>query len=156
MENTVVFWSQKVNGNMMFTDYFKILVLNFSEMGNTIFFWAKELMEKWYLLSTEKFMFWTFWRWEIWSVFELKSWWKDDICLVFLSFPWYIRTWEIWFFVQWTISIFICFIVKNVKKLKVTYKIIPVFFWYNRSLYYYLKFYGIFCMFRDYKEGRKH
>ena len=33
-----------------------------------------------------------------------KSLWKDDIYLVFLSFPWYYRTWEIWFFVQWTLS----------------------------------------------------
>ena len=33
--------------------------------------------------------------------FQWKSWWKDDIYLVFLSFPWYFGTWEIWFFVQW-------------------------------------------------------
>ena len=33
--------------------------------------------------------------------FQSKSWWKDEIYLVFLSFPWYSRTWEIWFFVQW-------------------------------------------------------
>ena len=33
--------------------------------------------------------------------FQWKSWWKDHIYLVFLSFPWYSGTWEIWFFVQW-------------------------------------------------------
>ena len=29
-------------------------------MGNTVFFWAKRLMERWYLLITEKILFWTF------------------------------------------------------------------------------------------------
>ena len=36
-------------------------------------------MERWYLLITEKFLFWTFRRWEIRSFFEPKSWWKDDV-----------------------------------------------------------------------------
>ena len=93
-------------------------------------FWAKKLMEIWYLLITEKFLFWIFWRWKIWSFlrqkvngkmkftgyskvlvlnfsvmgntvfFQPKSWWKDDIYLVFLSFPWYSRTWGIWCFVR--------------------------------------------------------
>ena len=127
----MVFLSQKVDGNMIFTDYWKVLVLTFSEMGNTVFswakklteiwyllitgkflfwtfrwleirsfFWVKKLMEKWYLLVTEKFLFWTFRWWEIRSFFQPKSWWKDDIYLVFFSFPWYFRTWEIWFFAQ--------------------------------------------------------
>ena len=79
-------------------------------------FWAKKLMEKWYLLIMEKFLVWSFWEWEIrlflsqkvdgkmlftgywnvhvftetfmfltfwWqetrSIFEPRSWWKDDI-----------------------------------------------------------------------------
>ena len=33
-----LFLSQKVDGNMVFTDYWKVLVLNFSVMGNTVFF----------------------------------------------------------------------------------------------------------------------
>ena len=33
-----LFSSQKVDGNMIFIDYRKVLVLNFSEMGNTVFF----------------------------------------------------------------------------------------------------------------------
>ena len=57
-------------------------------------------MERWYLLITEKFLFWNFQRWEIHSFFGPKLWWKHDIYLVFLSFPWYSRTWKIWFFVQ--------------------------------------------------------
>ena len=97
----MVFLSQKVDGNMIFTDYWKVLVLNFSVMGNTVFFWVKKLMERWYLLVTEKFLFWTFRWWEIRSFFQPKSWWKDDIYVVFLSFLWYSRTWEIWFFTQW-------------------------------------------------------
>ena len=48
-------------------------------MENTVFFRAKKVMEIWYLLITEKFLFWTFQRWEIRSFFQPKSWWKDDI-----------------------------------------------------------------------------
>ena len=94
------FLSQKVNGKMIFTDYFKVLVLNFLVMGNTVFFLVKKLMERWYLLVNEKFLFWTFRWWEIRPFFQPKSWWKGDIYLIFLSFPWYSRTWEIWFFAQ--------------------------------------------------------
>ena len=53
----MIFSSQKnykmifsVARNTMFTDYGKDLVLNFSEMGNTVLFWAKTLMKKRYLL----------------------------------------------------------------------------------------------------------
>ena len=56
--------SQKVDGKT-FADYWKVLVLNFSEMGNTVFFWATKLMERWFLLITEKFLLWTFWWWKI-------------------------------------------------------------------------------------------
>ena len=98
----MVFLSQKVDGNMIFTDYWKVLVLTFSEMGNTVFSWAKKLTEIWYLLITGKFLFWTL-RWkEIRSFFLPKSCWKSDIYMVFLSFLWYSRTWEIWFFTQWS------------------------------------------------------
>ena len=73
------FLTQKVDGNMRFTDYWKVLVLNFSEMGNTVLFWAKKLTEIWYLLITGKFFFWTF-RWlGIRSFFGWRSWWKDDL-----------------------------------------------------------------------------
>ena len=75
----MVFLSQKVDGNMIFTDYWKVLVLTFSEMGNTVFSWAKKLTEIWYLLITGKFLFWTFRWWEIRSFFEPRSWLKDDI-----------------------------------------------------------------------------
>ena len=75
----MVFLSQKVDWNMIFTDYWKVLVLTFSEMGNTVFSWAKKLTEIWYLLITGKFLFWTFRWWEIRSFFESRSWWKDDI-----------------------------------------------------------------------------
>ena len=42
---------------MIFIDYWKVLVLNFSEMRNTIFFWDKKLMEIWYWLITESSCF---------------------------------------------------------------------------------------------------
>ena len=103
MKNTV-FLSQKVDGNMIFTGYWKVLVLTLSEMGNVVFSWAKKLTEIWYLLITGKFLFWTFRWWEIRSFFQPKSWWKDDIYVVFLSFLWYSRTWEIWFFGQWYVD----------------------------------------------------
>ena len=126
----MVFLSQKIDGNI-FTDYWKVLLLTFSGMGNTVSFWAKKLMERWYLLITEKVLFWTFRWWEIrsflsqefdgkmiftgyWEVlllnfsvigntvfFQPKNWWKD-LYMVFLSFPWYSKTSEIWFFAQWS------------------------------------------------------
>ena len=53
----MVFLSQKVDENIIFTDYWKVLVLIFSEMGNTVFSWSKKLIERWYLLTTEKSLF---------------------------------------------------------------------------------------------------
>ena len=44
-----LFLSQEVDGNMIFTGYWEVLVLNLSVMGNTVFFSAKKLMERWYL-----------------------------------------------------------------------------------------------------------
>ena len=58
-----LFLSLKVNRNMIFTDYWKVLLLNFSEIGNTVFFLTKKFMKyRWYLLINENFLFWTF-RW---------------------------------------------------------------------------------------------
>ena len=59
------FLGQNVDANMIFIGYWKVLVLEFSEMGNTVFFETKKLVERWYLLITEKFLFWTFRGWEI-------------------------------------------------------------------------------------------
>ena len=78
----------------------KSLFLNFSVMENTVLFWFKKLMKRWYLLVTEKFLFWVFQWWKMRSFFQPKSWWKDDTYMVFLSFLWYSRTSEIWFFAQ--------------------------------------------------------
>ena len=81
-----LYFNQRVDENMIFTDYKKNLVLNFSEMWNTVSFWTRKLIESWYFLITEKFYFCIFWRWEIRSFFEPKSWWKYDIYLVFMVF----------------------------------------------------------------------
>ena len=89
--------------------------MNFLE-GKNVVFWVKKLMEIWYLLITEKFLFWSFREWEIrpflsqkvdgkmlftdyWKVlvlnfsvigkmvfFESRSWWKDDIYWLMKSF----------------------------------------------------------------------
>ena len=75
----MVFLSQKVDGNMIFNDYWNVLVLIFPEMGNTVFSLAKKLIERLYLLITEKVLFWTLRWWEMQSFFESRSWWKDDI-----------------------------------------------------------------------------
>ena len=72
----MVFLSQKVDGNMIFTDDWKVLALIFLGMENTVFFWVKKLMERWYLLVTEKFLFWTFRWWEIRSFLSQEVDWK--------------------------------------------------------------------------------
>ena len=37
--------------NTMFGDYWKVLDFDFLEVGNTVFFWSKKLLERWYLLD---------------------------------------------------------------------------------------------------------
>ena len=93
--------AKNVDGKMIFTDYWKVLFWTFRRWEIQSFFESRSWWKRWYLLITEKFLFRTFWWWEKWSFFQPKSWWKDSIYFVFLSFPWYSRTWEIWFFVQW-------------------------------------------------------
>ena len=100
------FWGQKmcqkVDGKMIFTDYWKVLVLNFSVTRNLVFFELRSWWKRWYLLIMEKFLFrnfsavgntvffwgkklterwyllvtqflfWTFWWWEIRSFFSAK------------------------------------------------------------------------------------
>ena len=44
-----IFLRQKVHWTMIFTDYWKAYVLDFSLIENTVFFMAKKLMERWYL-----------------------------------------------------------------------------------------------------------
>ena len=48
------FLSQKVYGKIIFTDYWKNLVLNFSMMGNTVFFESTSWWKRWFILITEK------------------------------------------------------------------------------------------------------
>ena len=96
----MVFLSQKIDGNMIFTDYWKVLLLNFSVIGNTVFFesrsWWKD--DIYWLLRCSCFELFGDEKYGLF--FSQKSLWKDDIYVVFLSFLWYCRTWEIWFFAQ--------------------------------------------------------
>ena len=43
------FLIQEVDGKITFAGYWEVIVLNFSVMGNTVFFSAKTFMERWYL-----------------------------------------------------------------------------------------------------------
>ena len=45
------FFESRIDRKMIFTGYWKVLVLKFSGMGNTVFCSAKKLMKKWYLLG---------------------------------------------------------------------------------------------------------
>ena len=45
------FLSLKNRGTMIFTGYWKVLVLNFLEMGNAVFFSSEKLIQRWYLLG---------------------------------------------------------------------------------------------------------
>ena len=94
------FLSQKVDGNMMFTDYWKVLVLNFSVMGNTAFFESRSWWKENIYWLRRSSCFELFGDGKYGFFFQLKSGWKDDIYLAFFSFPRYSRTWEIRFFVQ--------------------------------------------------------
>ena len=51
MEKYGLSLSQEVDGKMIFTAYWEVLVLNVSVIGNTVFFWSKNLMERLYLLG---------------------------------------------------------------------------------------------------------
>ena len=66
------FLSQKAAGKMIFTDHWKVLVLTFSGIGNMVFFWVKKLMQRWDLLITGKFLFWSFREWKIRSFLNQK------------------------------------------------------------------------------------
>ena len=68
---------------MIVTDYWKVPVFKFSGLKNTVFFWAKKLMERQFLLITEKFLFWTFGRWEILFFFWAK---KVDGKMIFTDY----------------------------------------------------------------------
>ena len=46
-----LFLSQEVDRKIIYTGYWEVHVLNFSVMGRTVFFSAKKLMERWYLLG---------------------------------------------------------------------------------------------------------
>ena len=56
----------------------KDLSFKFLGGGKYGLFWAKELMEIWYLLINEKFLFWTIFGTGNTVLFEINSWWKDD------------------------------------------------------------------------------
>ena len=72
----VVFLRQKVDGNMIFTDYWKVLVLIFLEMGNTAFFFEQEYWWKDDIYWLLKVLFLSFSVMKKRSFFESRNWWK--------------------------------------------------------------------------------
>ena len=94
------FLSQKVGRNMIFTDYWKVLILNFSGMRNMVFFFSQKVDGKMIFSDNWKDLVLHFSVMGNTFSFSVKSWWKDYIYLVYLSLLWYSRTWEIWLFVQ--------------------------------------------------------
>ena len=54
-----------MDGKIIFTGYGEVIILNFSVMGNAIFFLSKKLMERWYLLGL--------------GLFELSMNFQDDL-----------------------------------------------------------------------------
>ena len=78
-----LFLSQKVDVKMIFTGYWNVLVLIFSGMRNTVFFWAKSWWKADIYWLLEHSCFELFDDGKIRSLFESRSWWKDDIyCLL--------------------------------------------------------------------------
>ena len=91
-------------------------------------FLSQKVDERWHLLITEKFLFWTFRWWVIRSLFQPKLWWKDDIYLAFLNFPWYSRTYgNIVLSVMYSASVRLIFLEMlacyNVRKSKILKKL---------------------------------
>ena len=101
VENTVAKkLSQKVDENMIFIDYWKVLVLNFSGMKNTVFFETK-VTQKMILLITEMLLFWIFRGWKIRSFFwdkKLMERWCLLVTEKLLSSAF--RWWKIRFFLE--------------------------------------------------------
>ena len=99
----------------MFTGYWRILVLKFSEIENAVFFRANKLMERWYLLNTEKFLILKFLKMGNTVFFRAKKVmerWYLQITEKFLF--WAFRWWEIWSFFQrkkwWKDDIYLVFL----------------------------------------------
>ena len=101
------FLRQKVDEKLVFTDYRKVLVLNFYVMGNTVFFetkrWWKDYIYwllKIFCYGLPKRSCFEHFGDGKYGLFEPKSWCKGNINFGFLNCPWYSRTRKIQFFVQ--------------------------------------------------------
>ena len=101
------FLRQKVDEKLVFTDYRKVLVLNFYVMGNTVFFetkrWWKDYIYwllKIFCYGLPKRSCFEHFGDGKYGLFEPKSWCKGNIYFGFLNCPWYSKTREIRFFVQ--------------------------------------------------------
>ena len=94
------FLSQKVDGKIIFTDYWKVLILNFTEIGNTVFFepksWWKD--DIYWLLKSSCFELFDDGKYGLFFSQKVDG--KMIFTWSFWAFHWNSRIWEIWFFVQ--------------------------------------------------------
>ena len=107
-----LFLSKKVYGNMIFIDYWKVLVLNFSEMRNTVFFEA----ERWWkdynhwllkrscfeIFGDGKYIFLSqkadgkrMFTWSFWAFHDIPGFEKHAFSCSVASLEWY-RIYKLW------------------------------------------------------------
>ena len=96
-----LFLNQEVHGKIILLIIEKTSCFELFRDGKYGLFFSEKVHGKMILTDYWNLLFWFFQKWKIRSFFKAKSWWKYDVYFVFLSFPWYSRTWEIWFFMQW-------------------------------------------------------
>ena len=65
-------FSQNIDGNMIISDRWKVLIFGHFANGKYGLFRGKKLMERWYLLTTEKVLFWTTEMFLFWFFFVIK------------------------------------------------------------------------------------
>ena len=84
-----LFLCQKVDGKMVFTDYWKGLVLNFSMMENTVFFESKSWYKDdiYWLLRSPCFELFGDGKWYLLGLFELSMIFQDLGNMVFCTVP---------------------------------------------------------------------
>ena len=102
MGSTVFFNPQsRWKGNFLLDTYL-ILKISYSKLfrdGKRRLFKFRKLLQRLYLFHT-KSTYLNFLKMENTVFFNTLKWYKDNICLMFLRFPWYSLTSEVWFLMQ--------------------------------------------------------
>ena len=69
-----ILWAKKLCYDMIFTNYWKVLALNFSVMGNTVFFFSQKVDGK--MIFT----------WPFWAFHDILGIWKWFFCAVGITY----------------------------------------------------------------------